>query len=108
MKNLAGVDRAMECGIVGAEVIHEALCKGDLSEAALAPYQDRLTNSFVIQDSYKNRYFRWAFMENPRLLGEYLPDLRNIDRTSPWMGMLKIGIKHPFGAPRTVSDPGSD
>jgi electron-transferring-flavoprotein dehydrogenase len=100
VKSLAGIDRAMECGYQGAEVLHDALTKADFSEAALVPYQERLTNSFVVQESYKNRYFRWAFIENPKLLGEYLPDVaRSIDRTTPWMGMLKVGIKHPFGAP---------
>ena len=100
VKTLAGVDRSMECGYVAAEVLHDALVKGDFSEAALAPYQERLTNSFVIQESYKNRYFRWAFIENPKLLGEYLPTVaKSIDKTNPWVGMLKIGITHPFRAP---------
>lgn len=100
VKSLAGIDRAMECGYVGAEVLHDALVKGDLSEAALAPYQERLSNSFVVQEAYKNRYFRWAFMENSRLLGEYLPEMaKSIDKSSPWMGMLKIGFMHPLQAP---------
>ena len=32
--------------------------KATTSEAALAPYQERLNDSFVIKESYKNRYFR--------------------------------------------------
>ncbi len=100
VKTLAGIDRAMECGYVAAEVLHDALIKGDTSEASLAPYQERLKNSFVVQESYKNRYFRWAFIENPRLLSEYLPTVaKSIDRTNPWIGMLKVGITHPVGAP---------
>jgi electron-transferring-flavoprotein dehydrogenase len=100
VKNLAGIDRAMECGYVAAEVLHDALTKGDLSEAALAPYQQRLTDSFVVKESYKNRYFRFAFIENSRLLGEYLPAMaKSIDQSSPWAGMLKIGFKHPIRAP---------
>ncbi len=99
VKNLAGIDRAMECGYVAAEVLHDALSKGDTSEAALAPYQERLNNSFVVKESYQNRYFRWAFIENPKLLGKYLPDMaKSIDKSSPWVGMLKIGFKNPFGA----------
>lgn len=99
VKTLAGVDRAMECGYVAAEVLHDALVKGDYSEPALAKYQERLTNSFVIQESYKNRYFRWAFMENPKLLGEYLPKVaESIDTSSPWVGMLEIGLMHPLAA----------
>ena len=101
VKNLAGVDRAMECGYVAAEVLHDALIQQDYSEAALAPYQQRLTDSFVVKESYSNRYFRYAFMENAKLLGEYLPSLANsVDKLNPWLGMLKIGLRHPIGAPR--------
>jgi electron-transferring-flavoprotein dehydrogenase len=101
VKNLAGIDRAMECGYVGAKVLHDALVAGDTSEAALAPYQKQLEDSFVVKESYKNRYFRWAFIENPKLLGQYLPDIvKSIDKTNPWIGMLKIGFKHPWGATR--------
>jgi electron-transferring-flavoprotein dehydrogenase len=100
VKNLAGIDRAMECGYVAAEVIHDALVKQDFSEAALAPYQERLTNSFVVKEAYDNRYFRWAFIENPKLLGEYLPEVaRSIDKSSAMFGMWKVWFKHPLGAP---------
>lgn len=99
VKHLAGIDRSMECGYVAAEVLHDALVKGDFSEAALAPYQERLTNSFVIKESFNDRYFRWAFMENPRLLGNYVPTIaKSIDSGSPIMGMLQIGLKNPFRA----------
>lgn len=99
VKNLAGIDRAMECGYVGAEVLHDAIVKGDFSEAALTPYQTRLENSFVIQESYRDRYFRWAFIENPKLLGNYLPTVaQGVDNSSPWMGMLKVGLSNPVGA----------
>ena len=99
VKQLAGIDRAMECGYVAAEVLHSALVKGDFSEEALAAYQQRLTNSFVVQEAYKDRYFRWAFIENPRLLGEYLPTVaKGIDAGNPWLGMLKVGLKNPLRA----------
>ncbi len=99
VKTLAGIDRAMECGYVAAEVLHDALVKEDLSEEVLGAYQQRLNHSFVIQELYADRYFRWAFMENPRLLGEYLPDIaRSVDKTNPFVGALKIGFKHPVGA----------
>ncbi len=99
VKNLAGIDRAMECGYVGAKVLHDALIAGDYSEAALAPDQKQVEDSFVVKESYKNRYFRWAFIENPKLLGTYLPDVcKSIDKTNPWVGMLKVGFKSPLGA----------
>jgi electron-transferring-flavoprotein dehydrogenase len=100
VKQLAGIDRAMECGYVAAEVLHDALSAGDYSEAALAPYQERLTNSFVIKESYKDRYFRWAFIENPRLLSEYLPQVaKGVDQHHPWLGMIGVGLRHPLRAP---------
>ena len=99
VKNLAGIDRSMECGYVAAEVLHDALIKGDYSEAALAPYQERLTNSFVVKESYANRYFRWAFIENPKLLGDYLPEIaRSVDKSSAISGMWKVWFKHPLAA----------
>lgn len=100
VKTLAGIDRAMECGYVAAEVLHDSLVKGDFSEAALAPYQERLTDSFVVKESYQDRYFRWAFIENPKLLGEYLPEVaRSIDKSNAIFGMWKVWFKHPLGAP---------
>lgn len=100
VKNLAGIDRAMECGRVAAELIFDAISKGaDFNEETLAPYQKTLENSFVVQDSYKDRYFRWTFMENPRLLGQYLPKVaKGVDSGHPLMGMVKAGFPNPFQA----------
>lgn len=99
VKTLSGIDRAMECGRVAAEVVHEAFVKGDFSEAALAPYEERLRDSFVIEDSYKDRYFRWTFMENPRLLGKYLPAVaKGVDAKHPLLGAIKAGFPNPFQA----------
>ncbi len=99
VKRLAGIDRAMECGYVAAEVMFDALCKGDLGEEALAPYQQRLTDSFVVKEAYQDRYFRWAFMENHRLLGDYLPVVAGgVDSGHPLLGMIKVGLKNPFRA----------
>ncbi len=99
VKNLAGIDRAMECGRVAAEVLHDCFVKGDLSDEAVAVYQQRLEQSFVVQDSYKDRYFRWTFMSNPRLLTQYLPKvLDGVDDGHPLMGMIKAGFPNPFQA----------
>ena len=97
VKQLAGIDRAMECGYIAAEVLHDALSSGDYSESALAPYQERLNNSFVVREAYQDRYFRWAFIENPRLLGDYLPKVAaGVDRRHPWLGMIGLGLQHPI------------
>lgn len=99
VKNLAGVDRSMECGRVAAEVLHEAFVKGDVTESALKPYQERLNNSFVVQDSYRDRYFRYTFQSNPKLLGTYLPKVaKGIDAGNPFGGIISAGLPNPFGA----------
>jgi electron-transferring-flavoprotein dehydrogenase len=97
---LSGVDKAMECGWQAAEVIHEALKANDFSEAKLAPYQQRVMNSFVGKELFEGRYFRQAWQENPRLLNNYLPRvLEGIDGGSPWMGMISVGLtNNPFQA----------
>lgn len=99
MKTLAGIDRAMECGRIAAEVIHDCFAKNDFSDAACAPYQKRLEDSFVIKESYRDRYFRWVFMENPRLLGEYLPRIaKGVDEGHPIRAAISIGLGNPFRA----------
>jgi electron-transferring-flavoprotein dehydrogenase len=99
VKNLAGIDRAMECGRVAAEVLHDAFVKGDLSEQALTPYQKCLEDSFVIKDAYRDRYFRFTFMENPRLLRKYIPKVAlGVDSGHPILGTIKAGFPNPFQA----------
>lgn len=99
VKNLAGIDRAMECGYIGADVIFKALTSNDNSSDVLKDYQTRLQDSFVIKEAYNNRYFRFAFQENHDLLGKYLPDIaKSIDKSSPYFGALKIGFKNPIKA----------
>jgi electron-transferring-flavoprotein dehydrogenase len=99
VKNLAGIDRAMECGRIAANVLHEAIVKGDYSEAALIPYQQQLENSFVIKESYKDRYFRWTFMENDRLLNSYIPKIaQGVDSGHPILGAIKLGLSNPIQA----------
>ncbi|MBX9687332.1 MAG: 4Fe-4S dicluster domain-containing protein [Candidatus Obscuribacterales bacterium] len=100
VKNLAGIDRSMECGRVAAELIADIFAKGgDFTEEALAPYQKTLENSFVIKESYHDRYFRWTFMENPRLLGQYIPKVaKGVDSGHPLLGTIKAGFPNPFQA----------
>ncbi len=99
-RRLAGVDMAMECGYQAALVLHEAFKEGNFSQEKLNQYQKNLQGTFVMKDLYESRYFRYAFMENPRLLGEYLPTVsKSIDTGSPFMGMLKVGLSHPLTAP---------
>lgn len=98
-RRLRGVDMAMECGYQAAIVLHEAFGENNFTQAKLNEVQRKLENTFVIQDLYESRYFRHAFMENPKLLGEYLPTIcKAADAGNPLVGMLKIGLTNPFGA----------
>lgn len=100
VKTLAGIDRAIECGRIAAEVIAEVFAKGgDFNEQGLEPYQKRLADTFVIKESYQDRYFRWTFMENPRLLEQYIPKVaRGVDSGHPMIGAIKAGFPNPFQA----------
>jgi electron-transferring-flavoprotein dehydrogenase len=93
---LSGVDKAMETGYLAAEVLHDILkADGDFTEAAMASYQQRVMNGFVGQELKAGRYFREAWAENPRLLGDYLPEVTDgIDHRSPYAGLLSVGLKH--------------
>ena len=95
IERLSGIDKGMESGYQAGEVLHEALIKNDFSEAQLSKYKERLMSSFVVKELKAGRYFRFAWQENPRLLKSYLPILmNNIDRTNPFLGFLKIGLKN--------------
>jgi electron-transferring-flavoprotein dehydrogenase len=100
VKSLAGVDKAMESGYIAAEVLFEAWKLGDYSEARLSEYQDRLMESPYLDKFKSNKYFRKAFLENPELLRDFLPDILNsIDKLGcPIPGALLVGIKNPIKA----------
>lgn len=93
---LAGIDLSMETGYQGAETLLEAFDKQDFSENTLKNYKERLNNTFVMKDLYKSRYFRYAFMQNEKLLGEYLPKMSAaIDGPGAILGGLSIGLSDP-------------
>jgi electron-transferring-flavoprotein dehydrogenase len=92
--SLAGVDNAMETGYLAAGLIHDGFLKGDLR--IQADYQRAVMESAVGQNLYRSRYFREAFLENSRLLEEYLPQVcRSVDAGHPWLGSLRWGLQDP-------------
>jgi electron-transferring-flavoprotein dehydrogenase len=92
---LSGVDKAMACGMAAADVLHGCLKADDFSLVRLADYQRRVMGSFVGQDLYAGRYFRYAWQENPRLLGNYMPRvLDGIDNGNPLGGLVSVGFTH--------------
>ncbi len=101
VSRLSGVDKAMECGYIAAEVIHQVLlAEGDFTESALAPYQGRVMSSFVGEELKEGRYFRQAWQENPRLLNQYLPKVMDgVDGAGPIAGLVSAGLSgNPFQA----------
>ncbi|MEN9239334.1 MAG: 4Fe-4S dicluster domain-containing protein, partial [Thermostichales cyanobacterium SZTDM-1c_bins_54] len=93
--SLSGVDRAMETGYIAAELLHTAFWKQDFQ--VLESYQQRVMASFVGQSLFTSRYFRQAFLENSRLLSDYLPQVcQSVDRGHPWLGGLKVGLQNPL------------
>lgn len=90
---LAGVDKAMECGWQAADVLHASLASSDFSQAALAPYQEKLMATHVGQELFEGRYFRHAWKENPRLLTRYLPRVTaGVDSSHALVGMAMVGL----------------
>lgn len=96
ISQLSGVDKSMECGWQAAEIIHDTLkAGGDFSEKTLAPYKERIMNSFVGKNLFEGRYFRQAWQENPRLLGNYLPTvIDGVDKGNPYLGLMTVGLTH--------------
>ncbi|HEY9885685.1 MAG TPA: electron-transfer flavoprotein:ubiquinone oxidoreductase, partial [Vampirovibrionales bacterium] len=100
INSLAGIDKALECGIQAAEVIHEQInAKNDFSSKGLAKYKERLMKTHVGKALFKGRYFRHAFQTNPKLLGDYLPKILDaVDEGVPLAGFASIGLKQPLQA----------
>ncbi len=93
--SLAGVDRAMETGYIAAGLLHDAFLQKDFS--LLEPYQEQVMAGFVGQTLFDSRYFRQAFLENERLLGEYLPVVAaSVDERHPWFGSVRYGLGKPL------------
>lgn len=71
--SLEGANFAIASGIAAAETIKSARGKGDFSRSALAEYEMRLKNSFVLQD-LKHHKGAPDVLSNQRLYGTY-PEL---------------------------------
>ncbi len=69
-----GSNLAMASGVYAAQSIMEALKKGDFGRKKLASYENRLRDSFVIEDLKKFRHFPRLGEKCPELVSEY-PEL---------------------------------
>jgi electron-transferring-flavoprotein dehydrogenase len=58
---LKGIHYAMQSGIYAARAIYDALKKGDTSAPYLAPYDELVNDSFIMDDLYRTRNMRSAF-----------------------------------------------
>ena len=61
VKQIKGIHYAMKSGMLAAETAFEALQAGDVSEKALAVYETRLKDSWVMKSLWSDRNFRIAF-----------------------------------------------
>ncbi len=57
VQKLKGIHLAMKSGMLAAETAMDALQKGDFSEAALAPFETKIHQSFVKKELYRVRNF---------------------------------------------------
>jgi electron transfer flavoprotein-quinone oxidoreductase len=69
--NREGSNLAMISGKIAGEVAVESINKGDISEKAMAVYDRRLRDSFVLKDLYHYRRMGQFFERNPHLLKTY-------------------------------------
>ncbi len=100
IKRFSGVDKAMESGWIAAEVIADALAKGDTSEAALAPYKAKVMDSFIGKELYEARYFKETFHQYPEILNDAFPAFaKGVDAgRGLFGGALAFGLSNPFRA----------
>ena len=59
--SLKGIHYAMKSGLLAARTIYDALCRDDVSAAALAPYTAAVRSSWIGQDLHRTRNMRLAF-----------------------------------------------
>ncbi len=104
ISSLAGIDKALECGIQAAGVIHDGICNRndddvpDFNDRRLMDYKERVMATHVGKELYEGRYFRHAWKENPKLLKSYLPCvLDGVDKGNLIWGFIQTGLKNnPF------------
>ena len=67
--SLKGIHYAMQSGILAARAIFDALQKGDVSAAALSPYDRMVDDSFIVKDLRARRNMRIVFQHAGFYLG---------------------------------------
>jgi electron-transferring-flavoprotein dehydrogenase len=60
---LKGIHTALESGRLAGETVAEALARGDLSQAALAAYENRIQTSWIRDELWRVRNWRQAFQK---------------------------------------------
>jgi electron-transferring-flavoprotein dehydrogenase len=61
--SLKGVHYAMQSGMYAARAAFQALKAGEASATALAPYDDTLNRSYIVEDMHRTRNMRLAFKD---------------------------------------------
>ena len=96
---LKGIHYAMQSGIYAARAIFDALKKGDTSAPHLAPYDELVNDSFIMDDLYRTRNMRLAFKDG-FVSGGLKAGLMTL--TSGKLFGKKIAMKRDADVPREV------
>ena len=98
LKGFSGIDKSMESGMTAADIIFEAVQKKDFSISILGNFKQRLMEGWVGKELNDARYYRYAFHENKKIFGDYLPKIvKGLDESSIIIGFLKAFISDPLG-----------
>jgi len=74
-QKLKGIHLAMKSGMLAAETVVAALAKGDVSAAALAPYEAAVRSSYIGEDLRKTR------------------NVHQVMAHGRWIGMARVGLQ---------------
>ena len=83
---LKGIHLAIKSGMLAAETIFEGLLAGDLSEARLAKFEEKVSASWIRDEMWGVRNFHQAMAENL------------------WTGLPRVGFQLAFGGRDPVGD----
>ncbi len=101
--SLKGIHYAMQSGILAARAIFDALKKGDVTAAALSPYDRMVDDSFIVKDLKARRNMRIVFQH----AGFYLGGLQAALMTATGGAFPggRIEVEPDADVPRRTSSP---
>jgi electron-transferring-flavoprotein dehydrogenase len=98
--SLKGIHYAMQSGIYAARAIFDGLKRGDTSQAALAPYDRMVDESYIVADLHRTRNMRLAFKDG-LYVGGFKAGLMTL--TSGRFPSARIELPEDAATPRHVA-----